>query len=51
MYYWLQREYNMIFRGTSSGGGAREAIVLQPYILLQDGTSSVAVLIEIVEPN
>lgn len=29
--------------------GAREAIVQKPYILVQDGTSLVAMLIEIVE--
>lgn len=42
------KEYNMIFRGTSSGSGAREAVVQHPYILLLD-ESLVAMLIEIVE--
>lgn len=41
--------YNMIFLGTSSANGAREAIVQHPYILVQAGTPLVAMLIEIVE--
>lgn len=39
----------MNFLGTSSGNGAREKDVQHPYILVQDGTYSVAMLIEIVE--
>lgn len=39
----------MIFPGTASGNGAREAIVQHPYILVQDGTSVAATLIVSVE--